>query len=185
MKQLPILIFVLIFKYGNCQTSIATLKFFFDDCRNRPGTRVNTFISTVEFFKLPEDTISFKASLWELGMPSVIFRNVSVSEYRMEYVNLYHQKIKKIISINNGENELVICPDSLNASAYKQNTIARLKENDTIAIYYFGGHIIYSQYKILIQKKGTNVFATLYQPKNINQGNQLEETNARSCRSCG
>ncbi len=163
MRFLFFLIFLTSFidLHGQAPVKLTTLKLTAKDCRH-DQVRVLTF----RFYKLPEDTLAFLVDLYKDDkLRGIMFvRNVPVSKYRLEYKDIYHQQRKKYIYLNDTiENVLTICPDSLPAKKYRQNTIARLEENDTIVIYCRTIHMFFTSNKILIRKNCGNIYATLYQ----------------------
>jgi len=138
------------------------------DCRNKQIGL--TIIPRINFFKLPEDTLAYTMEFLDssYSILSVLdnpisIENVPVSTYRVEYRNIFSQKMKKIISLNNSsENTITICLDSLDKSLYKQNSLARLKQNDSIVIAFFAMHTNIESKKIVIKKQGSDFYASLY-----------------------
>ena len=144
--------------HGQVPEKLTTLKFTAKDCRHGQ-VRVLTF----RFYKLPEDTLAFLVDFYkdDLLRGVMFVRNAPVSKYRLEYIDIYHHRVKKYIYLEDKtENDLTICPDSLPAKMYKQNTIARLEESDTIAVSCLAVHTTFRNEKILIRKIDVNIYAT-------------------------
>ena len=79
------------------------------DCRVNeayPGYRSDT----VQFFKLPEDTIAFRVIPGQQKKFPMVLNDVPVSEYRIQFTNMYNEKVSIIYTIRDQvENNIYLC----------------------------------------------------------------------------
>jgi hypothetical protein len=131
------------------------------DCRgNNPYTGFRG--DTVSFFKLPEDTLAFKIIPRKYRKFPINLDSIPVSDYKIKYRNSFKQNVTMVVKVSEqNENFISICFDRL--LNYTQNTLKKLKDNDTISIAFhskgcFGGENL----RIVITKKMDEFIATLF-----------------------
>jgi hypothetical protein len=131
------------------------------DCRgNNPYTGFRG--DTVSFFKLPVDTLAFKIIPRKYRKFPITLDSIPISEYKLKYRNTFKENITMVVNVSEQkENFISICFDTL--LSYKQNTLKKLQDKDTISISLhsqgcFGG----DKMRIVITKKMDEFTATLF-----------------------
>jgi hypothetical protein len=134
-----------------------------------------TGLDTVFFYRLPKDTLAYvimpgQAMTW----PAKI-KNAVTGNYRVRYMNNYGQEMNKVVTLTGKPiNNVALCPDKL--SAYPQNTLAQLREKDSIVVWiHSSGCYHASGSKIVITKVKGQFVARLYDAswKYVKKGDQM------------
>lgn len=130
------------------------------DCRENLNNSWKN--DTVYFYKLPEGLLKLIIIPRQYRQSPVKFENIPVSEYKLVYKNNFGQSAaKKIMLTDRAVNSIFLCPDKL--VDYKQHTLAKLRDNDTIAINFQSLGCFHSAaFKIVIRKRSDRFLAGLY-----------------------
>jgi hypothetical protein len=129
------------------------------DCRPNAYPSIIS-ADSVQFFKLPEDTLALFLDLhhWRtLPMPLSLPR----ADYRIVYKNIYGQTVNKGFRLYKDSMRIKLCPDSL--LAYPANTLARLKDKDSLVIRYRSiGCFNDNTERLVITRRGQQLAAAYY-----------------------
>ncbi len=138
-----------------------TIKLSNGDCRTDEAYSWNG-ADTINFYKLPEDTIVFKIIPRKYREFPITIENVVISNYKMIYKNNFDQLITKQVSLTDQKtNSIVICPDTL--LEYPQNTLSKFEDKDTISINFHSQGCFHTTVsKISISKEAGKYVARLY-----------------------
>ena len=179
-----ILILFSVTTFGQTQKT-TTIKLSTGDCRKNEGYSLRA--DTILFYKLPEDTLTFKVIPSQYRQFPIKLDNIPVAEYKLTFKNNFKQLVIKNIRLTDQEtNSIILCPDNL--LDYPQNTLSKLQNEDTIAINFHSQGCFHTKVsKILIIKQGDKYLARLYdvnwsyvtkkkRTKMVNRGDSLVKT---------
>jgi hypothetical protein len=123
-----------------------------------------TLPDSIQFFLLPADELVTtvmpgRQRHWPIEI------DVPKGNYRLVYPNIFGQQMTKQCSLyEDSLVELIVCPDSL--TAYPENTLAKLKENDTLTIAVFTVACMRdTRKKIVLTRQKGGIEAMLYEDK--------------------
>jgi hypothetical protein len=143
---------------SRAQRAKASLKVSVKDCR----TGQTDDYATIRLYRLSADTPSYIISKRRPDKDFRVIKRFVPSTYRLQYENLYRQKINKTVALDSqGLNQLAICVDEL--QDYPVQTLERLKEGDSIVIKYVSMGCFYRVVCSLSVVKISDAYeATLY-----------------------
>lgn len=153
MRRILVLFPILSFLAANAQYPEPTLQVNLFDCRQANNIKVPCF-PALRLYRLPADTVSYQFAANEYRNAGVSVNNFLPGIYRLEYVDMYNQKISKVYNLNEcGRNQITLCLDEL--EEYPVQSLATLKEGDSIVLNSrFSACFSWSEEKMIIMRHG-------------------------------
>lgn len=166
MKKLLIIISGLMLTCTGTAQVNATTAYIIFIASQEDKTNPDFFYSISEhpiyIYKLPQDTLVLTLTSDRYDLFSRHLSKLTPSGYKVVYENRFRQTVTKTMVIEEGKaNNFIFCTDSL--LSYPQNTIAKLKKNDSIVVSYasFGCFHNFGKY-LVIKNSGGALTAQLY-----------------------
>jgi hypothetical protein len=146
---------------GYCRNSYATtLKIYSGDCRlNPPHVLIGS--DTIRIYRGETLVKMITSSIFRSVREPLVVENLSPGPYEIIFVNTFEQKVNKTITIpDTTEFSYRICPDEL--IKYPLNSLALLKENESIILYFKSTNcMVDSKEQLKIVRKKAHIEATL------------------------
>lgn len=161
MKHLVFILVQALSMYSFCQEKTTTLILQVDDCRTEQKSKL-TQSNRIQIFHLPADTLFKDLKTGKIRDSIILITNVPIGNYRFKYMTHYQREQEKIVTLEDQPiNQVQICPDLLDK--YPRNTLAKLKENETLTIdYKSNGCYHFYKSRLIITKVSGKAIAQYY-----------------------
>jgi hypothetical protein len=135
MKNILLCILLLSLLVGSSQRAFATtLKIYSGDCRLNPPYLL-LCNDTIRIYKGESIVKEIIPPIFGTAREPIVVENLFPGLYQIIFVNIFEQKVNKTITIpDTTEFSYKICPDEL--TKYPLNSVALLKENESIILYF-------------------------------------------------
>jgi hypothetical protein len=161
MKLSTLLILFFISANAFAQSPTTTLEITIENCQD-PTIYVWRGVDTITIYKYPEDSLLFTILRKDHRRMPITLNNMPTGAYTIRYRNIFLQQQTQHIQLASQQiNAITLCPQNL--LEYPQNTLAKLKNNDSISIsYHSQGCFHTTSQKLILIKKGDSFIAELY-----------------------